>query len=304
MAPRSKVPQRYFAAAQAVHKDGKVQLTLLEESKDTGSCHVLIRSQDFVNRYADLNLPVRVVIIREEPALCLVRKPNELAAKIQVAAGDRTEQVLKVLTEGGVSITGDVDFEDAEEPAALQRTQEEGQEAPQGEAAPAAGSEVPAPPPSASEVPAASEGPPPTAPPTPPPAPPLFPSAAAPQPPAAPPPQAASPSGPPVAAPPPAGPPQTPTTEAPPPPAGPPPGPPAPPPPPPAPPSQGQGAAAPPPLGPPPPEPQGGMVEEKAGPSGQAADIPVGDSFGVPPGAPPPPPGPPPSPGPPPAPQG
>lgn len=110
--PGKKTGQRYFVAEQRSSEAGKVLLELLEECKDATSCVSMIRSEGFAKAYPG-DHAFRVAIIRAEPALRLVRKPNELAAAIGKAQG--VSEVLAILAARGIAVTDGVEFTEAED---------------------------------------------------------------------------------------------------------------------------------------------------------------------------------------------
>jgi len=107
------VQQKYYVAAQDV-KDGKTIITLLEEGEDTPKCQRMMKSPEFAGKYAGLGLPVRVCILRDEPALRLKSVPNELARAIVKQFPERQGEVLQLLADHGVSVAGNVETEEVD----------------------------------------------------------------------------------------------------------------------------------------------------------------------------------------------
>jgi hypothetical protein len=117
---KKTVPQHYWVAAQRL-VDGKLQLTLLEQAEDgkgVAGCMAIIKSPEFASKYRSLGLPVRICIIRAEPALRLVARDNNLATAVKGIDGLETEiaeQVLSVLGANGVDVSGEVTLEEVQE---------------------------------------------------------------------------------------------------------------------------------------------------------------------------------------------
>jgi len=110
---RATVKQRYFVASQEI-VDGKTVLTLLEEGKDTASCHNIMKGKEFAGQFSKLAKPVRVCILRDEPAYMVQAKPNELAQQIRRAAPESADKVLELMAGAGVDVTGDMEVTEVE----------------------------------------------------------------------------------------------------------------------------------------------------------------------------------------------
>lgn len=110
---RAVVKQRYFVATQEI-KDGKTVLTLLEEAKDTGACHNLVKSKEFVQKYMAMSMPIRVCILRDEPAFMVQARPNELAMQIRSSAGSKADEILAIMAKNGVNVTEDTEVAEVE----------------------------------------------------------------------------------------------------------------------------------------------------------------------------------------------
>ena len=164
---RATVKQRYFVASQEI-VDGRTVLVLLEEGKDTAACHNIMKGQDFASKQGKAGLPVRVCILRDEPAFMVRAKENDLARAIRAAAPQSADELLGLMARHGVNVTGEMEVQEVDAGVSLdplpedstQDAPQEALEAPQ--AAPVAPPVPPAPP----------------APPTAPPAPPAAPAAA------------------------------------------------------------------------------------------------------------------------------
>jgi hypothetical protein len=116
MAKKQVVKQRYFVAAQST-QDGKTVLTLLAEGKDSTSCQAIMRSQEFVDTHMSDPSPVRVCILRDEPAIRIRMKPNALAQEISEAltGGPQADRILSILAKHKVPVSGEVEAEEVVE---------------------------------------------------------------------------------------------------------------------------------------------------------------------------------------------
>jgi hypothetical protein len=85
---------------------GCVALILMEEGDDTAHCHRIMKSDEFATKHSNLQDPVRVVILRDEPAYRILSKPNELATKIrEELRPTEAKTVLNLLADHDVPVT-------------------------------------------------------------------------------------------------------------------------------------------------------------------------------------------------------
>lgn len=141
---REKVKQRYFIAKQEV-VDGNTVLTLLQEEKDTSACHNTMKSDDFGQKYGQMDTPVRVCILRDEPALMIQARPSELAEKIRAEAGDKADSILAILNSQGVATMGELEVVETSSDVVMGQTAPQTAEV-QPQAVPAPAPVSPAPP--------------------------------------------------------------------------------------------------------------------------------------------------------------
>jgi len=120
---RKAVQQRYFIAEQTPGQGGHTLLRLVEEQKDAAECRKRMKSQEFAEEHGDIVNPLRVTIIRSEPAVVLVRKPSQITKDIATAAGDCTDDVVKVLVKHGISVGGSTVAKDMDAPIDLEAPQ-------------------------------------------------------------------------------------------------------------------------------------------------------------------------------------
>jgi hypothetical protein len=145
--PRATIKQRYFVASQEI-VDGKTVLVLLEEGKDTAACHNTMKGKEFAGKHTGLNLPVRVCILRDEPAYMVQAKPNELAQEIRESHPESADQILGTMAKHGVDIAGEMEVSEVDLQVSVHQPPAQGpQDAPGPSPEPTPAPEASAPPP-------------------------------------------------------------------------------------------------------------------------------------------------------------